>query len=95
MALSPTGFPDPVLRQTYGGQLEAAAEAFLLAAFDQATAQTFGEATGPAPTLVSAAMHILNRSAWTQPTDEQVKAAVYLGERHLGERHPDASRRAA
>lgn len=71
---------DPVLRHHYSGQLEAAAENFLLSAFERASAP-FSEGPDMPPVLVSAAMHILNRSAWTQPTDEQVKASVYLGER--------------
>lgn len=74
-------FADPVLRHRYGGQLEVAAETFLLAAFEGEARNGFGgEAAGPPPALVSAAMHILNRSAWTQPTDEQVRAAIYLGQ---------------
>ncbi len=73
--------PDPVLRHTYGGQLESAAEAFLLHAFEDASGHRFSEKEGPAPVLVSAAMHILTRSAWTQPSDEQVKASMYLGTR--------------
>ena len=71
---------DPVLRHHYGGQLESAAEAFLLSAFER-TSAPFSEGPDMPAVLVSAAMHILNRSAWTQPSDEQVKASVYLGER--------------
>ena len=77
---SPHGPIDPLLRHRYGGQLEAAAENFLLSAFE-ATPPTLGEGGAAPPVLVSAAMSILTRSAWTQPTDEQVKASVYLGER--------------
>ena len=79
---SPHGTADPVLRHHYGGQLEAAAENFLLSAFDTAaTPPALSEGGAVPPVLVSAAMSILTRSAWTQPTDEQVKASVYLGER--------------
>ncbi|MDX1419581.1 MAG: hypothetical protein R3181_06395 [Rubricoccaceae bacterium] len=70
--------PDPVLRHTYGGQLESAAEAFLLHAFEAETGPSFNEQDGPSPVLVSAAMHIITRSAWTQPSDEQVKASMFL-----------------
>lgn len=73
--------PDPVLRHHYGGQLEAAAEAFLLHAFEAETGHCFSEKEGPPAILVSAAMHILTRSAWTQPSDEQVKASMFLGTR--------------
>ena len=79
---SPHGPADPLLRHHYGGQLEASAENFLLSAFDAAAAPpALGEGGAVPPVLVSAAMSILTRSAWTQPTDEQVKASVYLGER--------------
>lgn len=89
----PHGPADPVLRHHYSGQLESAAEGFLLSAFERASAP-FSEGPDMPPVLVSAAMHILNRSAWTQPTDEQVKASVYLGERDT--RAPgDGHRRAA
>lgn len=80
---SPHGPTDPVLRHDYGGDLESAAESFLLAAFEKASGATFNDGADLQPVLVSAAMHILNRSAWTQPNDEQVKASVYLGERDL------------
>lgn len=80
-APAPDAMPDPVLRHVYSGQLEAAAEAFLLHAFDAEASPSFSEQTGPTPVLVSAAMHILTRSAWTQPTDEQVKASMFLGTR--------------
>lgn len=69
--------PAPLLRHLYGGQLESAAEAFLISIFDRATHQALAEQAVP-PVLVSAAMTILNRTAWTQPTDEQTKAAMYL-----------------
>lgn len=85
----PSSPHDPLLRHGYGGQLESAAEAFLVSAFESASGPISGGEIPPV--LVSAAMHILNRSAWTQPTDEQVKASIYLGER---EEHP-APRRAA
>jgi hypothetical protein len=76
-----------MLRHAYSGQLEAAAEAFLINAFEQNGSGVLGGGEVP-PVLVSAAMHILNRSAWTQPSDEQVKAAMFLSQRH--ERpHPD------
>ncbi len=68
---------DPILRNAYGGQLESAAESFLVHAFEKGGHGPLGERDIP-PVLVSAAMHILNRSAWTQPSDEQVKAAVFL-----------------
>ena len=80
-ALSQGAMPDPVLRHSYGGQLEAAAEAFLLHAFETEKPPSFGESAGPPAVLVAAAMHILTRSAWTQPTDEQVKASMFLGTR--------------
>jgi hypothetical protein len=85
--------PDPVLRHAYGAQLEAAAEAFLLHAFEAETGPRFSEQEGPTPVLVSAAMHILTRSAWTQPTDEQVKASMFLGTRETsnGDGYRDAA----
>jgi hypothetical protein len=70
---------DPMLRHGYGGQLEAAAEAFLINAFEQ-NSGVLGGSEVP-PVLVSAAMHIVNRSAWVQPSDEQVKAAMFLSQR--------------
>lgn len=70
---------DPMLRHTYGGQLESAAELFLIHAFEKGGHGPLGEGEVP-PVLVSAAMHILNRSAWTQPSDEQIKAAMYLSQ---------------
>lgn len=79
---------DPMLRHTYGGQLEAAAEAFLINAFEQNGSGVLGGNDVP-PVLVSAAMHIVNRSAWTQPSDEQVKAAMFLSQRNERPR-PDA-----
>jgi hypothetical protein len=94
---------DPMLRHAYGGQLEAAAEAFLINAFERNGSGVLGGGEVP-PVLVSAAMHIVNRSAWTQPSDEQVKAAMFLSQRserpqpnaehapHAGE---DDARRAA
>jgi hypothetical protein len=85
--------PDPVLRHSYGSHLEAAAEAFLLHAFEAETGHAFSEKEGPPPVLVSAAMHILTRSAWTQPTDEQVKASMFLGTRDA--QHDDGYRDAA
>lgn len=85
---------DPLLRHYYGGQLESAAEAFLLTAFDRASGTAFSEGPDLSPVLISAAMHILNKSAWTQPTDEQVKASVYLGERGRSG-SPEGPRRAA
>ena len=88
------GPADPLLRHHYGGHLESAAEGFLVSAFDAAAAPTpLSEGGAVPPVLVSAAMSILTRSAWTQPTDEQVKASVYLGER--GRPAPDEVRRAA
>ena len=94
-APSPAHSPaDPLLRHRYGGQLEAAAESFLITAFDAAAAPpALGEGGAVPPVLVSAAMSILTQSAWTQPTDEQVKASVYLGERALPA--PSDARRAA
>lgn len=84
---------DPVLRHGYGGQLEAAAEAFLVQAFER-SGGPLGEEAVP-PVLVAAAMHILNRSAWTQPSDEQIKAAMFLSQQaqRPAPEHPD--RRAA
>lgn len=79
---------DPMLRHSYGGQLEAAAEAFLISAFEHDGSGVLGGSDVP-PVLVSAAMHILNRSAWTQPSDEQVKAAMFLSQRSDRPR-PDA-----
>lgn len=77
------GLPsDPMLRHGYGGQLESAAEAFLVQAFER-SGSPLGEG-GIQPVLVSAAMHILNRSAWTQPSDEQVKAAMFLSQQAKG-----------
>src|SRR5690606_33179714 len=70
---------DPMLRHAYGGQLESAAESFLIHAFEKGGHGPLGEGEVP-PVLVSAAMHILNRSAWTQPSDEQIKAAMYLSQ---------------
>jgi hypothetical protein len=42
-------------------------------------------------------MHILTRSAWTQPTDEQVKASMFLGTRDAqqGTSHDEGYRDAA
>lgn len=77
----PSSPHDPLLRHSYGGQLESAAEAFLLNAFERAGGAPFTEGPDTPPVLVAAAMSILTRSAWTQPTDEQVKASVYLDER--------------
>lgn len=74
---APDVAPDAVARYTYGGQLEASAEAFLISAFDQADNSVLGE-QNVSGVLVSAAMHILTRTAWTQPTDEQVKASMFL-----------------
>lgn len=90
---SDSKMPDPVLRHTYGGQLEAAAEAFLLHAFEDASGSRFSERESPPPALISAAMHILTRSAWTQPSDEQVKASMFLGTRDAShdEGYRDAS----
>ena len=89
---------DPMLRHAYSGQLEAAAEAFLVNAFEQNGSGVLSGGEVP-PVLVSAAMHILNRSAWTQPSDEQVKAAMFLSQRadrpNAGDAPEDASRRAA
>ena len=68
---------DTVLRHAYGGQLEAAAEAFLVQAFEHnGQAGGLSDAAVP-PVLIAAAMHVLTRTAWTQPSDEQVKAAMY------------------
>jgi hypothetical protein len=80
---------DPMLRHAYGGPLEAAAEAFLINAFEQNGSAVLGGGEVP-PVLVSAAMHIVNRSAWTQPSDEQVKAAMFLSQRAERPR-PDAA----
>ncbi|MGB3544627.1 hypothetical protein [Rubrivirga sp.] len=88
---TPSSPHDPVLRHTYGGQLEASAEAFLVSAFDRASGALSSEAEPPG-VLVSAAMHILTRASWKQPTDEQVKASVYLGEK-TGPRAPSAEPR--
>ena len=82
---------DPLLRHAYGGQLESSAEAFLINVFEQNGAGVLGGDVPPV--LVSAAMHILNRSAWTQPSDEQVKAAVFLSK--PAPQPNDAGRRAA
>ena len=70
---------DPVLRHRYGAQLESAAEQFLLSAFESADDHAFSEREAPAPVLVSAALHIVTRTAWTQPSDEQVKAWMFIG----------------
>ncbi len=77
---------DPMLRHSYGGQMEAAAEAFMVSAFEQGGRGPIGE-DGVPPVLVAAAMHVLNRAAWTQPSDEQVKAAMFLSQQA---QHPDA-----
>lgn len=74
---APEAPADAVLRCSYGGQLEASAEAFLISAFEQSGSSVLGE-QNVSGVLVSAAMHILTRTAWTQPTDEQVKASMYL-----------------
>ncbi len=75
--VAPVTAADSVLRYSYGGQLEAAAESFLLSAFEQSSNSVLCENGAPS-VLVAAAMHIMTRTAWTQPTDEQVKAAMYL-----------------
>lgn len=68
---------DPVLRHGYGGQLESAAEAFLVQAFEN-NGQAGGLSDNSVPpVLIAAAMHVLTRTAWTQPSDEQVKADMY------------------
>ncbi len=89
---------DPMLRHGYGGQLESAAESFLVNAFEKGGHGPLGEREIP-PVLVAAAMHILNRSAWTQPSDEQVKAAMYLSQQPAPHRSrgdaDDPERRAA
>lgn len=88
---------DPMLRHAYGGQLESAAESFLMHAFEKGGHGPLGEGEVP-PVLVSAAMHILNRSAWIQPSDEQIKAAMYLSQPPARPSHDDAGdpeRRAA
>ena len=86
---------DPMLRHPYGGQLEAAAESFLITAFEQGGRGPLGE-EGVPPVLVAAAMHVLNRAAWTQPSDEQVKAAMFLSQQAKQPEAPcDAERRAA
>lgn len=77
----PTLQADPLLRHSYGRPLEAAAEHFLIHAFEHGGRGPLGEESVP-PMLIAAAMHILNRTAWTQPSDEQVKAAMYLTTRH-------------
>ena len=82
---------DPLLRHRYGGQLESAAEAFLIHAFEQGGSGLLGGDEVPS-VLVSAAMHIVNRSAWAQPSDEQVKAAMFLSQR--SERPQPAPQRA-
>lgn len=82
---------DPVLRHPYGHPLEAAAEHFLIHAFEHGGRGPLGEESVP-PVLVSAAMHILTRAAWTQPSDEQVKAAMYLSSRHGDEEEPPGRR---
>lgn len=84
---------DPMLRHGYGGQLEAAAEAFLVQAFEH-SGSALGEGNTP-PVLVAAAMHILNRSAWTQPSDEQVKAAMFLSQQSKRSQVPERSQRRA
>ena len=70
---------DPILRHKYGGQLEAAAESFLVGVFERASTPGSLELSLP-PGLIGAAMHILNRTAWQQPSDEQIKAAMYLSQ---------------
>ena len=82
-----------MLRHGYGGQLESAAEAFLVQAFER-SGGPLGEENIP-PVLVAAAMHILNRSAWTQPSDEQVKAAMFLSQQAKKAQAPDAPERRA
>ncbi len=78
--LQPASLPDEaMLHHDYGGQLEAAAEDFLVHAFEQGGHGPLGE-SGVPPVLVAAAMHVLNRAAWTQPSDEQVKAAMFLSQ---------------
>ena len=82
-----------MLRHGYGGQLESAAEAFLVQAFER-SGSPLGEEAAP-PVLVAAAMHILNRSAWTQPSDEQVKAAMFLSQQAKKSPTAESERRAA
>ena len=94
LSRSPSSSHDPVLRHRYGGQLEASAEAFLVSAFERAGGVLSSESE-PTGVLVSAAMHILNRSAWKQPSDEQVKASVYLGEKARPREMPAEPRRVA
>ena len=84
---------DPMLRHGYGGQLESAAEAFLVQAFERSSSP-LGEESLP-PVLVAAAMHILNRSAWTQPSDEQVKAAMFLSQQAKKPHAPNQPERRA
>ncbi len=85
---------DPMLRHPYGGQLEAAAESFLVNAFAQGGRGPLGE-EGVPPVLVAAAMHVLNRAAWTQPSDEQVKAAMFLSQQAQHSALDDGSERRA
>ncbi len=68
---------DTVLRHRYGGSLESAAEAFLQQAFETGGRGALGDEAVP-PVLVAAAMHVLNQAAWTQPSDEQVKASMFI-----------------
>lgn len=82
-----------MLRHGYGGQLESAAEAFLVQAFER-SGGPLGEDSLP-PVLVAAAMHILNRSAWTQPSDEQVKAAMFLSQQSKRPEAPGSPERRA
>ena len=84
----PSSPHDPLLRHHYGGQLESAAETFLLSAFERAGGAPFSEGPDTPPVLVAAAMSILTQSSWTQPSDEQVKASVYLGERDQRSEEP-------
>lgn len=67
---------DPIQRHHYGSQLEAAAEAFLVGAFENHDGSGLGERELPS-VLVGAAMAILNRAEWEQPSAEAIKAAMH------------------
>lgn len=68
---------DPILRQDYPQSVQDAAEEFLIRAFDSGGTLASGE--GPPSTLIAAAMHVIGGISWEQPSDEQVKAAVFEG----------------
>lgn len=73
--------PDPLLRHDYGERLFRAAEDFLVTAFEDPRPAGLLTEAPITPGLLACAMHVLCRTAWQQPSDEQVKASVFLSRR--------------